>query len=89
MHIFVKKMFNWYKMIFFINIEEEKNLKHFAEKSFSVIEGAPFKPFEHTMTYIRKMFFLIFFSILMKRAFYTNSRFFKKSMHKILKEITF
>ena len=28
------------------------NLKHFVEFFSSVIEGPPFKPFEHTMTYM-------------------------------------
>ena len=54
---------------------EKKNLKHFAEKSFSVFKGAPFKSFEHTKTFFGKMF-LIFFSTFIKNAFGTNSRFF-------------
>ena len=44
---------------FFMN-DEKKIKKHFVERSFSGFKGAPFKPFEHTMTFFRKMF-LIFF----------------------------
>ena len=35
---------------------EEKNLKHSAEKSFSVFKGLKEGPFEHTKTFFRIMF---------------------------------
>ena len=52
----------------------KKKLKHFAEeeKSFSFSEGAPFKPFEHTMTSLRKIICLNFFLNIHKNAFDTN-----------------
>ena len=39
---------------------EKEKLKHFVEKSFSVFEGAPFKPFEQTMIFFPQNV-LIFF----------------------------
>ena len=48
--------------------------KKIMEKSVSVFKGTPFKSFEHTMTFFRKMF-LKKILIIHKNAFYTNSRF--------------
>ena len=53
----------------------KKNLKHFVEKSFSVFEGAPFRPFEHTMIFSAKYIYIFFLLNNHKNAFYTNSRF--------------
>ena len=59
------------------------------EKSFCVFEGAPFKPFKHTMTFFRKMF-LNFFKTIMKNEFDTNSRFFcHKNRHVIKRKKIF
>ena len=68
---------------------EEKKLKHFADKSFSVFEGAPFKSFEHAMTFLRKMHFFSFFSTFIKNAFDTNSRFFSQKYARNKKESNF
>ena len=54
-----KKIWISKKNIFYEWLTKNKN-KHFVEKSFSLFEGAPFKHFEHTMTFFCKMF-LIFF----------------------------
>ena len=54
----------------------KKKLKNILQKeSFSVFEGAPFKPFGHNMTYFRKMF-LILFSTFIKNEFGSKTRFF-------------
>ena len=47
-HIFAKKMLNWYQM------HIKKIYKYLAEKSLSVFKKAPF---EQTMNFLRKMFF--------------------------------
>ena len=52
---------------------------------FSVFEGAPFKPFKHTMAIFHKIFFLNSFSTFIKNAFDTNKIFFLKNMHVIKK----
>ena len=81
MHVFVKKSSIGIKCIFVINVE--KKLKQFAENSFSVFKGAPFKPFEHTMTFSAKCIKLFALTFI-KNAFATNSRFFSdKNMHVI------
>ena len=49
----------------------EKQLKHLVEISFRVFEGAPFKHFEHSKTFSRKMFLIIFLTFV-KNAFDTN-----------------
>ena len=59
--------FSYILRFFFYILWKEK-------KSFSVFEGARYKPFEHTMTFFRKMF--QFFLTFMKNAFDTNSRIF-------------
>ena len=47
----------------------KKTKKIFSrKKSFSVYEGAPFKPFKHTMTFSRNSFFLIFFLNIHKKC---------------------
>ena len=38
-----------------MNVEEKKIAEE--KKSFSAFEGAPFKPFEYTRTFFRKMIF--------------------------------
>ena len=70
---------------FFVIVEKKfkKNLQ--KKKSFSVFEGAPFKPFKHTMTFF--LFNLIF--NIHKNAFDTNSRIFHKNMHVIKKKEVF
>ena len=55
-HIFVEKNLELVANAFFMNVEE-KNQQHFAEKSFSVFEGAPFKSFEHTKTFFPQKVF--------------------------------
>ena len=49
--------------------------KYFVEISFSVLERAPFKHFEHTKTFFREMFYFYFFFNIHKNAFGTNSIF--------------
>ena len=58
-HIFVQKNSELLSKTFFMN-GEKQSLKHFVEKSFSVFEGAPFKPFEHTMTFFPQNVFTFF-----------------------------
>ena len=51
-----------------------------------MFEGAPFKPFEHTVTFFRKMF--KFFSSFIENAFDDNSIFFsQKYAHNTKKKI--
>ena len=59
--------------------------KHFAEKSFSVFKGAPFTPFEHSMTFSPK-FSLFFFSTVIKMHLIQIQDFFHKNMHVVKKK---
>ena len=79
MRIFVKKC----EIGNFFDEFWKTKLKHFVEKSLSVLKGPNLKPFKHTKTFFpRKMFFFFSFNI---HAFYNNLRFFHKHM-KLLKK---
>ena len=63
--------------------------KTFCVNFLSMFEEAPFKPFEHTMTFFRKMF-LIFFNIYKKKKHMIPIQdFFHKNMHAIKKKEIF
>ena len=70
--IFLKKLRNGWKSIFHECAIEI--IKHFAEKSFRVFKDAFFCIFEHTKTFIGKMFYY-FYVTFMKNAFQTISQF--------------
>ena len=52
---------------------KKKLKKHFAEESFSVFKGAPFKPFEHTKTFCSLNVFNFVFNIHKKNPFYAKN----------------
>ena len=60
--------------------------KHFLEISFSVFEGAPFKHFEHTKTFILKIFLIFFFNIHKKMHLIPIQDWFHKNVHIINKK---
>ena len=69
-----------------MNVLKNVKKKLQKKKSFIVFEEASFKPFKHTMTFSAIFFFLNLFSTFMKNSSNTNSRFFHKNMHIIIKK---
>ena len=58
------------KKTFFINMKKKKHLKNiWPNKSFSVFKGATFGLFEHTQTFLGKMFYYYFCHIHEKCLF--------------------
>ena len=84
MHICVKKSWIDIKSIFYELWQ--KNLNHFVGKSFSVLEGAPFKPFRNTMTFFPLNVFIFFFNIHKKCSLYQFKIFVHKNMYLIKKK---
>ena len=68
-----------------MNVEKKTKKNIMLKKTVSLFEGTPFKPFEHTKTFFRKILLIFFFNIH-ENAFDNNSIFFfKQKMHLIKK----